>query len=82
MLLFPRPSLFDLQRLELAGQLISLLFEDLFKRFNGDIKRTADMVLSRPNRAEAFDVLKHIRTDTITNGAWPSPRWRRRRWPT
>ena len=97
------------KRLELAGQLISLLFEDLFKRcvggagggrasgetqpparsrplqmscsppsapltpcvcsFNGDIKRTADMVLSKPNRADQFDVLKHIRTDTITNGA-------------
>lgn len=28
------------------------------------------MVLSKPNRADAFDVLKHIRTDTITNGAW------------
>ena len=28
------------------------------------------MVLSKPNRADAFDVLKHIRTDTITNGAF------------
>lgn len=36
----PPPLLLPVQRLELAGQLISLLFEDLFKRFNGDIKRT------------------------------------------
>jgi DNA-directed RNA polymerase III subunit RPC2 len=56
------------KRLELAGQLMSLLFEDLFKRFNADIKRQADMVLSKANRAEAFDVLKCFRTDTITNG--------------
>jgi DNA-directed RNA polymerase III subunit RPC2 len=26
------------KRLELAGQLISLLFEDLFKRFNSEVK--------------------------------------------
>ena len=26
------------KRLELAGQLISLLFEDLFKRFNTEVK--------------------------------------------
>lgn len=35
------------KRLELAGQLISLLFEDLFKRFNSDIKRQADLVLGK-----------------------------------
>lgn len=44
------------KRLELAGQLISLLFEDLFKRFNSELKRNADMVLSKPNRAAAFDI--------------------------
>ena len=27
------------KRLELAGQLLSLLFEDLFKRFNSDLKQ-------------------------------------------
>ena len=39
------------KRLELAGSLISLLFEDLFKRFNSDIKRQADLILSKSNRA-------------------------------
>lgn len=29
------------KRLELAGQLMALLFEDLFKRFNADLKRVA-----------------------------------------
>ena len=27
------------KRLELAGQLLSLLFEDLFKKFNGEVMR-------------------------------------------
>jgi DNA-directed RNA polymerase III subunit RPC2 len=56
------------KRLELAGNLLSLLFEDLFKTFNKDLKRQADLVLSKPNRAQAFDVTKTIRPDTITNG--------------
>ena len=33
-----------------------------------DLKRAADAVLSKPARAEAFDVLRSVRTDTITNG--------------
>jgi DNA-directed RNA polymerase III subunit RPC2 len=56
------------KRLELAGNLLSLLFEDLFKIFNKDLKRQADLVLSKPNRAQAFDIVKCIRPDTITNG--------------
>lgn len=56
------------KRLELAGNLLSLLFEDLFKIFNKDLKRQADMVLQKANRAQAFDVVKSIRADTITNG--------------
>jgi hypothetical protein len=31
----------------LAGSLISLLFEDLFKKFNSELKRAADTALSR-----------------------------------
>eukprot|EP00532_Pseudo-nitzschia_australis_P009769 CAMPEP_0168242180 /NCGR_PEP_ID=MMETSP0140_2-20121125/23258_1 /TAXON_ID=44445 /ORGANISM="Pseudo-nitzschia australis, Strain 10249 10 AB" /LENGTH=1278 /DNA_ID=CAMNT_0008177215 /DNA_START=92 /DNA_END=3928 /DNA_ORIENTATION=- len=56
------------KRLELAGNLLSLLFEDLFKIFSKDLKRQADMVLSKPNRAQAYDVVKSIRPDTIQNG--------------
>ena len=56
------------KRLELAGQLLSLLFEDLFKRFNSDLRRAADAVLSKPNRAAEFDVINSVRTDTITMG--------------
>lgn len=56
------------KRLELAGNLLSLLFEDLFKIFNKDLKRQADQVLSKPNRAQPFDIVNCIRPDTITNG--------------
>jgi DNA-directed RNA polymerase III subunit RPC2 len=56
------------KRLELAGSLMSLLFEDLFKRFNSDLKRQADMILSKPNRASGFDIMKFMRADTITQG--------------
>ena len=56
------------KRLELAGSLLSLLFEDLFKRFNSDLKRQVDLVLSKPSRAATFDVTKIMRHDTITQG--------------
>jgi DNA-directed RNA polymerase III subunit RPC2 len=56
------------KRLELAGGLLALLFEDLFKRVNSDLKRAADNHLSKAGRNQPFDVLKFIRTDTITFG--------------
>lgn len=55
------------KRLELAGQLLSLLFEDLFKKFNSELKRIADMTIPKP-RAAQFDIIKHMRQDQITNG--------------
>ncbi|KAJ8601877.1 hypothetical protein CTAYLR_002701 [Chrysophaeum taylorii] len=58
------------KRLELAGQLLSLLFEDLFKRFNADLKRSAELVLQKQNRAAVFDIVKSTvwQTSTITQG--------------
>ena len=56
------------KRLELAGSLMSLLFEDLFKRFNTEIQRQADIILTKHNRSAKFNALKYIREDTITNG--------------
>lgn len=35
------------KRLELAGQLIALLFEDLFKSMNTEIKKSVDMRLTK-----------------------------------
>lgn len=53
------------KRLELAGQLISLLFEDLFKKFNSDLKKIIDSNLVKDR---SFDVHNQMRTDTITRG--------------
>ncbi|KAK9477961.1 hypothetical protein V1514DRAFT_352795 [Lipomyces japonicus] len=53
------------KRLELAGQLLSLLFEDLFKKFNSDFKASIDKVLKKPNRTSEFDALMNI---TIHSG--------------
>jgi DNA-directed RNA polymerase beta subunit len=39
------------QRLELAGTLLSLLFEDLFKHFNAELKKSVDLAFSKRNRA-------------------------------
>lgn len=38
-----------------SGQLLSILFEDLFKRFVSDFKKNIDQVLSKHNRATNFD---------------------------
>ena len=56
------------KRVELAGQLLALLFEDLFKKFNADIKRHADAVLAKPSRTHDFDGTQGIRADVITAG--------------
>jgi len=55
------------KRLEMAGQLLSLLFEDLFKKFNAELKKIADMTIPKP-RAAQFDIVKHMRQDQITQG--------------
>jgi DNA-directed RNA polymerase III subunit RPC2 len=58
------------KRLELAGQLLSLLFEDLFKKFNEDIKANIDKILSKKNRAASFDAYNHMMShgNSITQG--------------
>lgn len=58
------------KRLELAGQLLSLLFEDLFKKFNHDIKISIDKVLKKPSRTEEFDALRYLsmQANHITGG--------------
>ena len=43
------------KRLELAGQLLSLLFEDLFKSWISAIKRSVDAQLKRTNRTNLYD---------------------------
>jgi DNA-directed RNA polymerase III subunit RPC2 len=58
------------KRLELAGQMLSLLFEDHFKRFNHDFKLSIDKVLKKQNRAQEFDAFHHfsVHKNHITMG--------------
>ncbi|CDK28536.1 unnamed protein product [Kuraishia capsulata CBS 1993] len=58
------------KRLELAGQLLALLFEDLFKKFNNDFKANIDKILKKPSRASEFDALLsiNIHSNNITTG--------------
>jgi DNA-directed RNA polymerase III subunit RPC2 len=59
------------KRLELAGQLVSLLFEDLFKRFQFEFKKQIDIMLPRyagKKNREPFDALTCLRPDIITKG--------------
>jgi DNA-directed RNA polymerase III subunit RPC2 len=54
------------KRLELAGQLMSLLFEDLFKKFNSDLKILVKKGLTRANKSSVFDVTTAMSPKTIT----------------
>lgn len=54
------------KRMELAGSLISLMFEDVFKRFNFDLKSIADKTIPKI-RATQFDVVKYMRSEMITS---------------
>ena len=53
--------------MELAGSLLSLLFEDLFKRLNWELKQIADKNIPKVKAAQ-FDIIKHIRCDLISIG--------------
>lgn len=69
------------KRMEMAGQLLSLLFEDLFKQFNSNLAKQADNTLSKTNRL-LFDIAKSISPDFISNGmanAISSGNWRLKR---
>lgn len=48
------------KRLELAGSLLALLFEDVLKRFNTELKRVADNSLGK-TLAAPLDIVKHMR---------------------
>lgn len=64
------PRYLQLPPLRRAGQLLSLLFEDLFKKFNHDLKLNIDKILRKANRATEFDALKQFQLhgDGITQG--------------
>lgn len=57
------------KRLELAGQLVALLFEDLFKTYQNQVKSLIDKHLQKKNRGE-FDAARYLplAQTTITEG--------------
>jgi DNA-directed RNA polymerase III subunit RPC2 len=70
------------KRLELAGQLLALLFEDLFKKFNKDLMKRTDSSLAKQNRAQPLELEKFISPDLIYNGlvnAISTGNWRLKR---
>ncbi|KAI4203867.1 MAG: hypothetical protein LQ350_001489 [Teloschistes chrysophthalmus] len=77
------------KRLELAGQLLSLLFEDLFKKFCHDIRMTVDKVLKRAGRPDEFDALSCVQAHAnhitsgmnraLSTGNWDLKRFRMKR---
>ena len=57
------------KRLELAGSLISLLFEDKFKEMCYNLKLTINKELPKyKSKDYDYDAVNRIRTDTITFG--------------
>lgn len=54
------------KRLELAGSLLSLMFEDAFKKFNWSLKSTAERTIPKL-RASQFDIVTHMEPLLITN---------------
>ncbi|OAG32298.1 DNA-directed RNA polymerase III subunit RPC2 [Nematocida displodere] len=77
------------KRIELAGQMLSLLFEDLLKRFNAEMKKSLDRVLCKRARAQELDALhflvmnRNIITTgllrAISTGSWSLKRFRMER---
>lgn len=55
------------KRLELAGSLLALLFEDLFKKYNSELKKTGEKIGSKIG-ARQFDIGAHLKRDCITPG--------------
>ncbi|XP_028968904.1 DNA-directed RNA polymerase III subunit RPC2 isoform X2 [Galendromus occidentalis] len=55
------------KRVELPGSMISLLFEDLLKRVNSELKTIADKQIPMM-RVTQFDIVKFMKPSTITTG--------------
>ncbi|KDQ54565.1 hypothetical protein JAAARDRAFT_38245 [Jaapia argillacea MUCL 33604] len=77
------------KRLELAGQLLALLFEDLFKTFNSNLKSSIDKVLKKPSRSTEFDAFTSLQfldahltsgfVRAISTGNWSLKRFKMER---
>lgn len=74
------------KRFELAGQLLAIMFEDLFKKYNTELKKSIDKVLSKQSRAQEFDAVTFLNLQVnlitmafvraISTGNWVVKRFR------
>ncbi|KAF2219302.1 hypothetical protein BDZ85DRAFT_44924 [Elsinoe ampelina] len=74
------------KRLELAGSMLALLFEDLFKDFCRMIRASVDKVLKKPSRTSPLDLSLHVQLHehritmgmerAISSGNWTLKRFR------
>ena len=61
------------KRIEAAGQMLALLFEDLFKKYNSELKKEIDITVKKyKKRGIDYDVSKLMNTDSITQGLYNS----------
>ncbi len=74
------------KRLELAGNLIGLLFEDLFKKYNSDLKKIIDQTLIRGGYENIYiyrlmnsDIITHGLINSISTGNWNVKRFKMKR---
>ncbi|KAH0469211.1 hypothetical protein IEQ34_002443 [Dendrobium chrysotoxum] len=56
------------KRLELSGQLVALLFEDLFKTMNSQVASRMEKAYDKASRSTPLDFIHYMMSDTITNG--------------
>ncbi|CAL9153212.1 unnamed protein product [Musa hybrid cultivar] len=56
------------KRLELSGQLVSLLFEDLFKSMNAFALELVNRAYEHASRSSPLDFIHYIKQDFITHG--------------
>lgn len=57
------------KRAEAAGQMLALLFEDLFKKFNTELKKEIDATIKKySGKGIDYDVTKMMKTNSITLG--------------
>ena len=72
--------------MELAGSLLSLLFEDLFKKYNSDLKKRIDQAFLKAeietmniSRLMISDIITHGLINSIATGNWNIKRFKMKR---
>ncbi|CDW58831.1 DNA-directed RNA polymerase [Trichuris trichiura] len=62
------PDFYGNKQLELAGPLIAVLFEDLFRRLNKELSTIVDKNMLKEEKTTKFDIAECIPKKTITSG--------------